>query len=205
MKNQKIISYLKSQGIVPYISPPYTQSFNGMAEAFINSLKDMSRAMHIQSHVCIELAEYSLSLACRIKNIAQHEFHMDSPYRRFHQREPDGRSFHTFGCLTISFIPKQKRTSQGNKGTPGIFLDFAGESLFRIFLFDIQKVVVRSDVDFFDEKFPGAQFDAAVGIFKPLRDLITLSASGPTASVATEHRGKFFSAWDAAEMCYHPY
>ena len=58
-----------------------------------------------------------------------------------------------FGCLTYSYIPKEKRTKLEPMAEKGIFVGYSETSkVFRIYIPSIRKVVLRRDVKFEEQR-----------------------------------------------------
>lgn len=58
-----------------------------------------------------------------------------------------------FGCLTYSYIPKEKRTKLEPMAEKGIFVGYSETSkVFRVYIPSIRKVVLRRDVKFEEQR-----------------------------------------------------
>jgi hypothetical protein len=86
---------------------------------------------------------------------------------------------------------------QEPKGSPGIFLGLEGDSLYIIYDFNLHKIVVRADVDFFDHKFPGLRYHK--NHYIPLGDLLNSNRDIPKTSRIDKANAKFKSSWDKSE------
>ena len=71
----------------------------------------------------------------------------------FFGKKPDVGHFRIFGCLTYSYVPKEKRTKLGPIADKGIFVGYSETSkAYRIYIPAKRKVVVRRDVKFEEER-----------------------------------------------------
>lgn len=72
-----------------------------------------------------------------------------TPEEAFSGKKPDIGHLHIFGCITYSYIPKEKRTKLEPTAEKGIFVGYSETSkAFRIYIPAQRRVVVRRDVKF---------------------------------------------------------
>ena len=70
----------------------------------------------------------------------------------FSGKKSDVGHFCIFGCLTYSYVPKEKRTKLEPTVDKGIFVGYSETSkAYRIYYLAKRKVVVRRDVKFEEE------------------------------------------------------
>ena len=71
----------------------------------------------------------------------------------FSRKKPQVGHFRIFGCLTFSYVPKEKRTKLEPTVKKGIFVDYSETSkAYRIYIPALRRVVVRQDVKFEEER-----------------------------------------------------
>lgn len=76
-----------------------------------------------------------------------------TPGEAFSRKKPDVGHFCIFGCLTYSYVPKEKRTKLEPTADKGIFVRYSETSkAYRIYIPVKRKVVVRQDVKFEEER-----------------------------------------------------
>jgi len=76
-----------------------------------------------------------------------------TPEEAFFGEKPDIGYLRIFGCITYSYIPKEKRTKLEPAAEKGIFVGYNETSkAFQIYILAQRKVVVRRDVKFEEDK-----------------------------------------------------
>ena len=71
----------------------------------------------------------------------------------FSGKKPEIGHLRIFGCITYSYIPKEKRTKLEPTAEKGIFVGYSETSrAFRIYILAQRKVVVRWDVKFEEDR-----------------------------------------------------
>lgn len=76
-----------------------------------------------------------------------------TPEEAFSGKKLDVGNFCIFGCLTYSYVPKEKRTKLEPTADKGIFVGYSETSkAYRIYIPTKRKVVVRRDVKFEEER-----------------------------------------------------
>jgi len=76
-----------------------------------------------------------------------------TPEEVFSGKNPDIGHLRIFGCITYSYIPKEKRTKLEPTIEKGIFVGYSETSkAFRIYIPAQRKVVVRRDVKFEEDR-----------------------------------------------------
>ena len=76
-----------------------------------------------------------------------------TPKEAFSGKKPDVGHFRIFGCITHSYIPKEKRTKLEPTTEKGIFVGYRETSkAFRIYIPARRKVVVRRDMKFDEDR-----------------------------------------------------
>ena len=76
-----------------------------------------------------------------------------TPEEAFSGKKPNVGHFCIFGCITYSYVPKEKRTKLEPTVDKGIFLGYSETSkAYLIYIPTKRKVVVRRDVKFKEER-----------------------------------------------------
>ena len=76
-----------------------------------------------------------------------------TPEEAFSGKKPDVGHFRIFGCLTYSYVLKEKRTKLEPTADKGIFVGYSEISkAYRIYIPAKRKVVFRRDVNFEEER-----------------------------------------------------
>ena len=76
-----------------------------------------------------------------------------TPEEAFFGKKPGVGHFRIFGCITYSYVPKEKRTKLEPTADKGIFVGYSETSkAFLIYILAKRKVVVRQDVKLEEER-----------------------------------------------------
>lgn len=132
---------------------------NGLVEANIRIVKEMSAAMLLHSKLSISYERFAIEYACYVRNhMVQGKGTTFIPFQRFYQREPIISRFIPFGCLvTIWESPEQRQRLKRKleKGKFGVFLGMVGENLLACLDLNSQKVSHYFHVQCHITVFPG--------------------------------------------------
>ena len=82
-----------------------------------------------------------------------------SPAEIFYNQKVHVTPFHPFGCLALAVVPPALRTKFGPRVHPCILLGFqlGVKGAYRLLNLDTNRLIIRSDVHFRDDSFPGRQ------------------------------------------------
>ncbi|KNZ48111.1 hypothetical protein VP01_58g4 [Puccinia sorghi] len=82
---------------------------------------------------------------------------MDSPYLRWHGRNPNLESLRPFGALTHSYIPKQRRLFKLNPtADSGIFLGYSNDfSTYKVYIPSLKRSVWTRNISCDENVYPG--------------------------------------------------
>ena len=90
--------FLKDNGILAQLTPPYTPRMNGVSERRNRTLLDMVRSMMSFSKLPISLWGYALETAVRVLNVLPSKSVASTPYEIWKGKKPDFSYFRVWGC-----------------------------------------------------------------------------------------------------------
>ena len=104
---------MRSQGIEPLPSAPYSPESNDIAERLNRMLNEMVTAMLVQANMPQSFWEKAIIAAADIKNLLPRvALGFKTPYEVFFGKPPSYDHIKPFGCLVDVHIPKQRQLSR---------------------------------------------------------------------------------------------
>ena len=94
----KFTLFLKDNGILAQLTPPYTPQMNGVSERRNRTLLDMVRSMMSFSKLLISLWGYALEIATHVLNVLPRKSIASTPYEIWKGKKPDLSYFRVWGC-----------------------------------------------------------------------------------------------------------
>ena len=150
----EFVDYCAEAGIRREFTVPYNPQQNGVAERKNRSIIGAAKAMLHDQGLPLFLWAEACNTAVYLQNRSLHRAlgHM-TPEEAFSRKKPDIGHLHIFGCITYSYIPKEKRTKLEPTAEKGIFVGYSETSkAFRIYIPAQRRVVVRRDVKFEEDR-----------------------------------------------------
>eukprot|EP00253_Pinus_taeda_P013514 PITA_13514 len=150
----EFVDYCVEVGIRREFTVPYNPQQNGVAERKNKSIVGAAKAMLHDHGLQLFLWAKACNTAVYLQNTSPHRAlgHM-TPEEAFSGKKSDIGYLHIFGCITYSYIPKEKRTKLEPTAEKGIFVGYSETSkAFRIDIPAQRRVVVRRDVKFKEDK-----------------------------------------------------
>ena len=95
----KFTQFLKDNGILAQLTPPYTHQTNSVSERRNRTLLDMVRSMMSFSKLPISLWGYALEIAARVLNILPSKSVASTPYKIWKGKKPDFSYFRVWSCI----------------------------------------------------------------------------------------------------------
>ena len=90
--------FLKDNGIIAQLTPPYIPQMNGVSERINRTLLDMTRSMMSFLKLPISLWGYALETVARVLNVLPKKFVTSTPYEIWKGKKPDFSYFRVCGC-----------------------------------------------------------------------------------------------------------
>eukprot|EP00253_Pinus_taeda_P020612 PITA_20612 len=150
----EFVDYCAEAGIRREFTVPYNPQQNRVVERKNRSIVGATKAMLHDKGLPLFLWEKACNTAVYLQNRSPHRAlgHM-TPEEAFSGKKPDIGHLRIFGCITYSYIPKEKRTKLEPTIEKGIFVGYSETSkAFWIYIPAQRKVVVRRDVNFEEDR-----------------------------------------------------
>jgi len=151
---REFVDYCAEAGIRREFTVPYNPQQNGVAERKNRSIVGAAKAMLHDQRLPLFLWAEACNTAVYLQNRSLHRAlgHMTLK-EAFSRKKPDIGHLRIFGCITYSYIPKEKRTKLEPTTKKGIFVGYSETSkALRIYIPAQRKVVVRRDVKFEEDR-----------------------------------------------------
>ncbi|GKA29143.1 retrotransposon protein, putative, ty1-copia subclass [Tanacetum coccineum] len=99
--SQEFKDYLKANGIVQQLTPPYTPQHNRVSERRNRTLLDMVRSMMNLITLPLSFWDYALESATRILNMAPTKKVDKTPYELWYGKVPNLSYLKVWGCEAL--------------------------------------------------------------------------------------------------------
>ncbi|GJS70218.1 retrotransposon protein, putative, ty1-copia subclass [Tanacetum coccineum] len=99
--SQEFKDYLKANGIVQQLTPPYTPQHNGVSERRNRTLLDMVRSMMNFTTLSLSFWDYALESATRILNMVPTKKVDKTPYELWYGKVPNLSYLKVWGCEAL--------------------------------------------------------------------------------------------------------
>jgi transposase InsO family protein len=147
--NAAVDQLLRSRGIAPQNSMPYTPQQNGKAERLNRTLLERIRAMLLESGLPKKYWGEAAYSAAFVRNRSPAAGKAATPYELFTGRKPDLSGLQPFGATAYSLIPKQQRGGKlADVSAKGTLLGYASNGAGYKVLLESGKVVNSRNVVF---------------------------------------------------------
>lgn len=143
--------WLQRKGIKHELSPPRTPQSNGVIERANRSIIEMTRSMISDSKLPLDFWGEAAYTAAHIKNRVKSKVHDMTPYEVWYKKKPNIRYLRRFGC-TAYLLQKGPRKKFESKTIKGIFLGYAENNTYRVYIPETDKVKSDCDVQFDENK-----------------------------------------------------
>ena len=151
-------AFMKSQGIEPLPSAPYSPESNGIAERLNRTLNEMVRAMLFQANMPQSFWGEAIIAAAEIKNLLPHAaLDFKTPYEVFFGKHPSYDHIKPFGCLVDMHIPKQRQLSRPKydpRAAEACFIHRVPPGNYKIWDFTRQTMTTSHDITCRENEFP---------------------------------------------------
>eukprot|EP00253_Pinus_taeda_P021603 PITA_21603 len=121
----EFVDYCVEAGIRRKFTVPYNPQQNGVAERKNRSIGGAAKAMLHDQGLPLFLWAEACSIAVYLQNRSPHcALGHRTPEEDFSRKKLDIYHLHIFGCITYSYIPKEKRTKLDPTAEKGIFVGY---------------------------------------------------------------------------------
>ncbi|GJR28708.1 retrotransposon protein, putative, ty1-copia subclass [Tanacetum coccineum] len=149
--SQEFKDYLKANGIVQQLTPPYTPQHNGVSERRNHTLLDMVRSMMNLTTLPISFWDYALESATRILNMVSTKKVDKTPYEMWYGNVPNLSYLKVWGCEAL--VKRDMPDKLEQRSVKCIFIGYPKETMGYYFYFPPEnKIVVARYAEFFEER-----------------------------------------------------
>ncbi|GJY43575.1 NIN-like protein [Tanacetum coccineum] len=127
--SQEFKDYLKANGIVQQLTPPYTPQHNGVSESRNRTLLDMVRSMMNLTTLPLSFWDYALESATRILNMVPTKKVDKTPYELWYGKVPNLSYLKVWGCEALVKRVRKAETSRRQFSHIGLVILFRQLSL----------------------------------------------------------------------------
>lgn len=122
--NDKLQSYLRSEGIKTQCTVGYAPEQNGVAERKNRTLMEAARSMLAESGLPKQFWAEAIGTANFVFNRIINRKKGKSPYELFYNKKPTQTYFHEFGCDVYAMVPTEKRRKLDDKAIKMKFIGY---------------------------------------------------------------------------------
>ena len=148
----KFQEFLKDNGIISQMTPPYTPQLNGVSERRNRTLLDMVRSMVSFTDLPLYLWGYALQTALHILNKVPSKSVQKTPYEIWNGKKPSFNYMRVWGCL--AYVKLFKSDKLDSKSEMGRFIGYPKDSLGYQFYFPSdQRISISRNAHFLEKEF----------------------------------------------------
>ncbi|GJW60437.1 retrotransposon protein, putative, ty1-copia subclass [Tanacetum coccineum] len=148
--SQEFKDYLKANGIVQQLTPPYTPQHNGVSERRNRTLLDMVRFMMNLTTLPLSFWDYALESATRILNMVPTKKVDKTPYELWYGKVPNLSYLKVWGCEAL--VKRDTLDKLEQRSVKCIFIEYPNEMMGYYFYFPPEnKIVVARYAEFFEK------------------------------------------------------
>ncbi|GJV57570.1 putative RNA-directed DNA polymerase [Tanacetum coccineum] len=149
--SQEFKDYLKANGIVQQLTPPYTPQHNGVSERRNRTLLDMVRSMMNLTTLPLSFWDYALESATRILNMVPTKKVDKTPYELWYGKVPNLSYLKVWGCEAL--VKRDTPDKLEQRSVKCIFIGYPKETMGYYFYFPPEnKIVVARYAEFFEKR-----------------------------------------------------
>jgi len=141
-------NWLEGKGIKHEFSPARTPQCNGVVERANRSIIEMTRTMLADSKMPLDFWAKAACTAAHIKNRSKSTIHGKTPYKKWSSRKPNVGYLRRFGCIAYLLDKEERRNKFDTKIIKGIFVGYATNNTYRIYVPKTGKIKADCDVKF---------------------------------------------------------
>ena len=152
----KLKSFLSSNGISHYTTPPHTPELNSTAERRHRHLAETARALLHHANLPSQFWSFAFTMAAYLINrLPTPNLNMQSPYFTLHKQHHNIRRLHSFGCLCFPWLKPYTHHKLQPKSIPCIFIGYSpSQYAYQCLDPKTNKIYTSRHVVFHDNQFP---------------------------------------------------
>ncbi|GJV44891.1 retrotransposon protein, putative, ty1-copia subclass, partial [Tanacetum coccineum] len=186
--SQEFKDYLKANGIVQQLTPPYTPQHNGVSESRNRTLLDMVRSMMNLTTLPLSFWDYALESATRILNMVPTKKVDKTPYELWYGKVPNLSYLKVWGCEALEKRDTPDKLEQ--RSVKCIFIGYPKETMGYYFYFPPEnKIVVARYAEFFEKRLISQEISGRAVDLEEIQEEEDTTPSEITSNIPQEVEG----------------
>ncbi|GJS53857.1 putative RNA-directed DNA polymerase [Tanacetum coccineum] len=186
--SQEFKDYLKANGIVQQLTPPYTPQHNGVSERRNRTLLDMVRSMMNLTTLPLSFWDYALESATRILNMVPTKKVDKTPYEMWYGKVPNLSYLKVWGCEAL--VKRDTPDKLEQRSVKCIFIGYPKETMGYYFYFPPEnKIVVARYAEFFEKRLINQEISGRAVDLEEIQEQEDTSPSEITSNIPQEVEG----------------
>ena len=158
---QNFQQYLKDNGIISQVTPPYTPQHNGVSERRNRTLLDMVRSMMSKAELPLSYWGYALETAAHMLNLIPTKSVPKTPYEIWHGKKPHFNYLKIWGCP--AYVKNVSPNKLEARSTLCKFIGYPKNSRGYVFYnTEEQKVIVSTHGVFLEKEFLSKEINSEI-------------------------------------------
>ncbi|GJR82586.1 retrotransposon protein, putative, ty1-copia subclass [Tanacetum coccineum] len=186
--SQEFKDYLKANGIVQQLTPPYTPQHNGVSERRNRTLLDMVRSMMNLTTLPLSFWDYALESATRILNMVPTKKVDKTPYEMWYGKVPNLSYLKVWGCEAL--VKRDTPDKLEQRSVKCIFIGYPKETMGYYFYFPPEnKIVVARYAEFFEKRLISQEISGRAVDLEEIQEEEDTTPSEITSNIPQEVEG----------------
>ncbi|GJU23661.1 retrotransposon protein, putative, ty1-copia subclass [Tanacetum coccineum] len=186
--SQEFKYYLKANGIVQQLTPPYTPQHNRVSEMRNRTLLDMVRSMMNLTTLPLSFWDYALESATRILNMVPTKKVDKTPYELWYGKVPNLSYLKVWGCEAL--VKRDTLDKLEQKSVKCIFIGYPKETMGYYFYFPPEnKIVVARYAEFFEKRLISQEISGRAVDLEEIQEEEDTTPSEITSNIPQEVEG----------------
>ncbi|GJS53029.1 retrotransposon protein, putative, ty1-copia subclass [Tanacetum coccineum] len=186
--SQEFKDYLKANGIVQQLTPPYTPQHNGVSERRNRTLLDMVRSMMNLTTLPLSFWDYALESATRILNMVPTKKVDKTPYEMWYGKVPNLSYLKVWGCEAL--VKRDTPDKLEQRSVKCIFIGYPKEMMGYYFYFPPEnKIVVARYAEFFEKRLISQEISGRAVDLEEIQEEEDTTPSEITSNIPQEVEG----------------
>ncbi|GKA57611.1 retrotransposon protein, putative, ty1-copia subclass [Tanacetum coccineum] len=185
---QEFKAYIKANGIVQQLTPPYTPQHNGVSERRNRTLLDMVRSMMNLTTLPLSFWDYALESATRILNMVPTKKVDKTPYELWYGKVPNLSYLKVWGCEAL--VKRDTPDKLEQRSVKCIFIGYPKETMGYYFYFPPEnKIVVARYAEFFEKRLISQEISGRAVDLEEIQEEEDTTPSEITSNIPQEVEG----------------
>ncbi|GJS81947.1 retrotransposon protein, putative, ty1-copia subclass [Tanacetum coccineum] len=186
--SQEFKDYLKANGIVQQLTPPYTPQHNGVSKRRNRTLLDMVRSMMNLTTLPLSFWDYALESATRILNMVPTKKVDKTPYELWYGKVPNLSYLKVWGCEAL--VKRDTPDKLEQRSVKCIFIGYPKETMGYYFYFPPKnKIVVARYAEFFEKRLISQEISGRAVDLEEIQEEEDTTPSEITSNIPQEVEG----------------